>query len=198
MKRIKPTLIIIAVLTALLYISALSVSASEHIVAKGDSMWKISRSYGVSLDDLIKANPHIKNPGLIYPKDKLYIPDGKSQADQVLRLVNDYRAQAGLGALKLDWELCRVAQAKADDMAAKGYFAHQSPTYGSPAKMLKSFGVSYRTMGENIAKGYKDADSVMTGWMNSSGHRANILKQGFTKLGVGYNATQKIWVQLFT
>lgn len=198
MKIIKPTLIIIALLA--LTVSALSVSAAatEHYVVSGDSMWKIARSYGVSLEELIKANPHIKNPDLIYPGDKLYIPGSNSKGDEVLNLTNSYRTREGLGKLTLDRELCRVAQAKADDMAARGYFSHQSPIYGSPSDMLKAFGVSYRYMGENIAKGYRDASSVMTGWMNSQGHRANILNSNFTKLGVGYNSTAHTWVQIFT
>ncbi len=198
MKIIKPTIIIISLLALALSATAVGAAATEHMVVRGDTMWKIARSYGVSLEDLIEANPHIKNPSLIYPNDKLYIPHGNSVEDEVLRLSNNYRAKQGLGALKLDWELCRVARAKADDMAAKGYFSHQSPTYGSPSDMLKSFGVSYRYMGENIAKGYRDASSVMTGWMNSEGHRANILNGKFTKLGVGYNSTANTWVQIFT
>jgi len=203
LKIIKPILII--TILALFTLSAFTVNASaaEHYVVSGDTMWRISRSYGISLDKLIAANPQVKDPNLIYPGDKLYIPNASGQAssstaNQVLSITNKYRAQNGLKALTLDGELCRVAQAKADDMAAKGYFSHQSPTYGSPAEMLKVFGVSYRYMGENIAKGYYDAASVMDGWMNSSGHRANILNQNFTRLGVGYNATAKTWVQIFT
>ena len=196
MKTVKT--IIIFALVALIAIVPLSVNASEHYVVRGDSLWKISRSYGVGLDALIAANPGIKNPNLIYPGDKIYVPDGKnSAAERVLQLTNSHRSSSGLKALKLDAELCRVAQAKADDMAAKGYFSHQSPTYGSPSDMLKAFGVSYRYMGENIARGYSSADKVVEGWMNSSGHRANILNGNFTALGVGYNSAAKTWVQIF-
>ena len=200
MKTIKRTAIIIL---SLFIISAVSISASatDHYVVSGDSMWKISRAYGVSLDSLIKANPQVKNPSLIYPGDILYVPEGNStttQAQSVLQLTNNYRSQYGKKALKLDAELCRVAQAKADDMAAKGYFSHTSPTYGSPSQMLKSFGVGYRYMGENIAKGYNSASSVVNGWMNSQGHRENILNGNFGSLGVGYNAQAKTWVQIFT
>jgi len=200
MKIIKPTLIILA---ALLVVSlgGLSAYATDHRVVRGDTMWKISRSYGVTLDELIDANPQIKNPNLIYPGNIIYVPDGNTSGNTentVLSLTNSYRSQNGVAALRLDNELCRVAQAKADDMAAKGYFSHQSPTYGSPSDMLKAFGVSYRAMGENIAKGYADANAVMQGWMNSAGHRANILNGTFTKLGVGYNSTARTWVQIFT
>lgn len=205
MKTIKKTAILIL---TFIIIGAFTISASaaDHYVVRGDTMWNISRSYGVSLESLIKANPHIKNPNLIYPGDKLYVPDGSgstaqtvsAQASEVLRLTNNYRSQNGKRSLVLDSELCRVAQAKADDMAAKGYFSHTSPTYGSPSQMLSSFGIGYRYMGENIAKGYTEANAVVTGWMNSQGHRENILNGSFGKLGVGYNASAKTWVQVFT
>lgn len=193
--------IILSIALALVFTFSISASATNHKVVKGDSMWKISRAYGVSLQSLINANPQIENPSLIYPNDIIYVPDGKGVTDtasSVLELTNSYRAQNGAKALTLDAELCRVAQAKADDMANNGYFSHTSPTYGSPSNMLTSFGVSYRYMGENIAKGYTDARSVMNGWMNSQGHRENILNASFGKLGVGYNSTAKTWVQIFT
>ncbi|MCI5898068.1 MAG: CAP domain-containing protein [Firmicutes bacterium] len=123
-----------------------------------------------------------------------------SQAQQILALVNQKRNAQGLNALVLNDELSAVAQAKAEDMAAKGYFSHTSPTYGSPFDMMKSFGINYTAAGENIAKGYSSASSVMDGWMNSEGHRANILNTNFTQLGVGYyvdgNGTA-YWVQMF-
>lgn len=199
MKKFKPIIITI-IIAALVTAFTLGASATDHYVVKGDSLWRISRSYGVSLESIIKANPQIKNPNLIYPGDKIYVPDGKGEGveQRVLSLTNKHRAENGLRTLVLDSELCRVAKAKADDMAAKGYFSHQSPTYGSPADMLKAFGISYRYMGENIAKGYADASAVIDGWMNSSGHRANILNQSFTRLGMGYNSTAKTWVQIFT
>ena len=86
---------------------------------------------------------------------------------------------------------------KAEDMAKKGYFSHTSPTYGSAFDMMKKYGVSYRTAGENIAKGQKTAESVMKGWMNSSGHRANILNPSYTQIGVGYVANGHYWTQMF-
>ena len=112
-------------------------------------------------------------------------------------MVNAYRAQYGLSALTADWELARVARYKSQDMHDRGYFAHNSPTYGTPFDMIRSFGLSYRTAGENIAKGYATPQAVVNGWMNSSGHRANILNASFTKIGVGYVADGHIWTQLF-
>ena len=123
-----------------------------------------------------------------------------TKASQVVNLVNQQRQKAGLSGLKSDSELMRLAQLKAEDMAAKGYFSHTSPTYGSAFDMLKKAGYSYRTAGENIAMGQKTAETVMNGWMNSSGHRANILGSGYTKIGVGYAVNAKgtpYWVQIF-
>ncbi|MBR4410536.1 MAG: hypothetical protein IKV72_00855 [Firmicutes bacterium] len=123
-----------------------------------------------------------------------------TKASQVVNLVNQQRQKAGLSGLKSDSELTRLAQLKAEDMAAKGYFSHTSPTYGSAFDMLKKAGYSYRTAGENIAMGQKTAETVMNGWMNSSGHRANILGSGYTKIGVGYAVNAKgtpYWVQIF-
>ncbi|MBQ3107683.1 MAG: serine protease, partial [Firmicutes bacterium] len=119
---------------------------------------------------------------------------------QILRLVNEERAEAGLASLTLSDELSRAARAKAEDMAKNGYFSHTSPTYGSPFDQMHSFGITYSAAAENIAKGYPDADSVMTGWMNSEGHRANILNSSFTHLGVGYAVDEHgttYWVQMF-
>ena len=122
-----------------------------------------------------------------------------SYVNQVLELVNKERVSRGLSKLSLDTSVNRVAQAKAEDMANNNYFSHTSPTYGSPFDMLKQFGVSYRTAGENIAKGQRSPEAVMNGWMNSEGHRANILNGNYTKLGVGYTVKNgtTYWVQMF-
>ena len=132
------------------------------------------------------------------PKQSTAAPN-TSAANEILNLVNKERAANGLSALKLDTALSNVAQAKAQDMYNKKYFSHTSPTYGSPFDMMKSFGISYRTAGENIAKGQKTPAAVMSAWMNSDGHRKNILGSGYTKLGVGYvNAGgTTYWVQMF-
>ena len=82
-------------------------------------------------------------------------------------------------------------------MHDKGYFSHTSPTYGSPFDMMKQFGITYRTAGENIAMGYPTAEAVVDGWMNSEGHRANILNASFTEIGVGYVADGNYYTQMF-
>lgn len=128
------------------------------------------------------------------------IVQDSSKAGQVLGLVNKERTSRGLAALKGDSALNKVAQLKAEDMAKNGYFSHTSPTYGSAFDMLKSHNIKYKTAGENIAYGQKTAQTVMKGWMNSSGHRANILKSSYTKLGVGYAVSSNgtpYWVQIF-
>lgn len=117
---------------------------------------------------------------------------------EVVRLVNEIRARYGLSALSADAQLSHVARLKSQDMRDKGYFSHESPTYGSPFQMLKSFGISYRAAGENIAYGYATPQSVADAWMNSDGHRANILNGSYTRLGVGYVASGHYWTQLFT
>lgn len=119
---------------------------------------------------------------------------------EILGLVNMERQKAGLAPFLHSEELSKVARAKSQDMAKNNYFSHNSPTYGDPFTMIRNFGIQYRTAGENIAKGYSSAQSVMNGWMNSSGHRANILNPAFGKIGIGYANIDGIsyWTQIFT
>ncbi|NLH01700.1 MAG: secretion protein [Clostridiales bacterium] len=130
-------------------------------------------------------------------------PAGSTKADslyfekRVVELVNQQRAANGLAPLTLSTALSNAARAKSQDMHDKKYFSHNSPTYGSPFDMLKSFGISYRTAGENIAMGYTTPEAVMNAWMNSPGHRANILNASYTKIGVGYVADGNYWTQEF-
>ena len=172
-----------------------------HTVVKGDSLWKIAVKYEVGLSEIKSANPGIKNYSLIYPGDVINIPTQNSSVlsfeAEVVRLVNEKRSQNGLKPLKSNWELSRVARYKSRDMHTRGYFSHTSPTYGSPFQMIKSFGISYKSAGENIAKGYSSPEAVVNAWMNSSGHRANILNASFTEIGVGYVAEGHYWTQMF-
>lgn len=122
-----------------------------------------------------------------------------SDEKEVLELINKQRESNGLKALEIDYEVQRVARIKAQDMVDNNYFSHESPTYGSPFDMLKSFKVSYKTAGENIA-GNSSNSGAVTAWMNSSGHRANILNSSFTYTGIGVvNSSRygKIYVQVF-
>ncbi|MFT8322344.1 MAG: CAP domain-containing protein [Bacillus sp. (in: firmicutes)] len=116
---------------------------------------------------------------------------------QVVELTNKERAKNGLAALQLDTELSKVARAKSQDMSTNKYFDHNSPTYGSPFDMMKKFGISYKSAGENIAQGQKTPEEVVQAWMNSEGHRANILSNKFTHIGVGYVENGNYWTQQF-
>ncbi|MEW8972364.1 MAG: CAP domain-containing protein [Mesobacillus sp.] len=116
---------------------------------------------------------------------------------KVVELTNQERAKNGLKPLALDTELSKVAREKSRDMQSKGYFSHTSPTYGSPFDMMKKFGISYRSAGENIAMGQRTPEEVVNAWMNSSGHRANILNSSYTHIGVGHVATGNYWTQMF-
>lgn len=116
---------------------------------------------------------------------------------QVVELTNQERAKQGLAPLQIDENLSKVAREKSRDMATTGYFDHNSPQYGSPFDMMKSFGIDYRTAGENIAKGQRTPEEVVNAWMNSPGHRANIMNGEFTHIGVGFVENGNHWTQMF-
>ncbi|MGJ3205168.1 CAP domain-containing protein [Geobacillus sp. FJAT-46040] len=116
---------------------------------------------------------------------------------QVVELTNKERAKYGLPPLQVDLALSKVAREKSRDMAVNRYFSHNSPTYGSPFEMMKKFGISYTAAGENIAKGQRTPQEVVNAWMNSEGHRANILNKNFTHIGVGFEENGYIWTQQF-
>ena len=122
-----------------------------------------------------------------------------SNEQEVFNLINAKRTANGLQALKFDSELQRVAKIKAQDMVDNNYFSHTSPTYGSPFDMLKSFKISYTAAAENIA-GNSSNSGAVEAWMNSSGHKANILNSTYTHTGIGVVKSQKygkIFVQMF-
>lgn len=207
-----------------------SLASAQHCtVQHGDSMWKIAERYKIPFEEILRHNAHFKNPHLIFPLDKIELPDHtqhgtttdqnsksdniqhgenkveqsapSAEAEKVLQLVNAEREKAGLKPLKMSEELRSIANLKARDMGEKGYFDHNSPTYGSPFEMLQRFGVHYRAAGENIAAGQKTPEEVMQSWMNSSGHRANILNANFDSIGIGVYSGGKYgiyWTQLFT
>lgn len=176
-------------------------AAVTHRVKRGDTLWKIAVNYQVGLSEIKSANPNIKNYDLIYPDQLVNIPSTDNAVtsfeNEVVRLVNAEREKNGLKPLTADWQLSRVARYKSEDMQKLGYFSHTSPTYGSPFEMIKSFGISYRTAGENIAKGYSTPEAVVKAWMNSPGHRANILNASYTHIGVGYVKEGNYWTQMF-
>ena len=191
---------LVTVLTAISFSTGVF-AATTHKVVSGDSMWKIAVKYKVGLSEIISSNPQISNPALIYPGQIITIPTMDSSVlnfeSEVVRLVNEIRVKDGLNKLTEDWELSRVARYKSQDMRDNKYFSHTSPVYGSPFEMMKNFGISYRSAAENIAKGQKTPQAVVNGWMNSAGHRANILNASYTHIGVGYVADGNYWTQMF-
>ena len=118
---------------------------------------------------------------------------------EVFNLINAKRTANGLSPLNIDNELQNVARVKAKDMVDNNYFAHNSPTYGTPFNMMKNFGISYKTAGENIA-GNSSNQGAVEAWMNSEGHRANILNSSYNYTGVAVVKSTKygkIYVQMF-
>ena len=120
---------------------------------------------------------------------------------QVLELVNAERAKHGLKPLSWDNALANVARAHSQDMANRGFFSHNNPDGKTPFNRIQAAGISYRSAGENIAAGQKTPQEVVNAWMNSEGHRANILNNNYTKLGVGYVSSSSgyktYWTQNF-
>lgn len=190
-------------------------------VSQNDTLYFIGKRYGVSVDRMLQLNPGI-NPYKLQPGDIIRLRGTASQQQpgksgtgssssnsgststtpavgsfeqQVFTLVNQERAKSGLAPLRLDAKLSGMAKDKAIDMYKNNYFDHNSPTYGSPFDMMKSYGISYSYAGENIAKGQKTPQDVMKAWMNSTGHRANILNTNFNTIGVAYYNGE--WVQEF-
>ncbi|MEK4520129.1 SafA/ExsA family spore coat assembly protein [Psychrobacillus sp. FSL W7-1457] len=174
-------------------------AANTYTVVSGDSLWKIAVKTQTGVSELIEKNPQLENPNLIYPGQKINVPtkDSYNIEQDVIKLVNVERANAGLSPLSYDWELGRVAQYKSQDMHDQKYFSHTSPVYGTPFTMMKNFGISYKSAGENIAQGQTTAKAVVNAWMNSEGHRANILNKNYTHIGVGYVKDGNYWTQMF-
>ncbi|RSD29494.1 sporulation protein [Mesobacillus subterraneus] len=134
------------------------------------------------------------------PEQQKQTPSGTELSafeSKVIDLTNEQRRKNGLPNLSPDTALSNVAQQKSNDMQAKNYFSHTSPTYGSPFDMMRDFGVTYNSAGENIAMGQQSAEEVVNAWMNSEGHRKNILSPNFTHIGVGHTAQGNYWTQMF-
>lgn len=160
----------------------------NYTVKTGDSLWKICAQFKIGVSEIITANPQITNPNKISPNQIIKVPssaEATTLEGQIVVLVNKERLKVGLAPLKSNWELARVARIKSQDMIDKNYFSHTSPTYGSPFDMMSNFGIKYMSAGENIAYGQPTPTSVMTSWMNSAGHKANILNKSYTEIGVG-------------
>ncbi|MFJ6211498.1 CAP domain-containing protein [Lysinibacillus sp. NPDC092081] len=116
---------------------------------------------------------------------------------EVVKLTNAERTKAGLAPFKTDDQLMAAAREKSQDMQSKNYFSHTSPTFGSPFDRMKALGITYKSAGENIAQGQRTPQEVVQAWMDSPGHRANILNEKFTHIGVGYVKSGNYWTQQF-
>ncbi len=173
---------------------------------------KIGDWYVVQTDDDYIGMVSSKYVKLIYPtggaSDNTQNSDGSvtqntsaltEDEQEVLKLINEKRAEKGLSALVMDDELQNVARVKAKDMVDNNYFAHNSPTYGTPFEMIKSFGITYKAAGENIA-GNSSNSGAVNAWMNSEGHRANILSNNYNYTGIAVVKSPvygKVYVQMF-
>lgn len=179
-------------------------------VTQGDSFWFIANRYGLDYKKLMELNPTVdpmqmKVGSVIQLKPASQStptpPTTASSAlsayeQQVVTLVNQERAKVSLPALKVDAKLSEVAGIKSQDMKNLNTMSHDG-TYGSPFDMMKHFGVTYKSAGENIAQGQTTPEAVMKAWMNSPGHKANILSKNFTHIGVGHVASGNYWTQQF-
>ena len=204
MKKVLCLFVSVVLLCGAFAIGASASANTDYIsytVKKGDSLWKIAVRYEIGLGEIKSANPQISNYDLIYPGQIIKVPTLDTTVlnyeEEVVRLVNEIRVKNGLKELTHDWELSRVARYKSQDMKDNKYFSHTSPTYGSPFQMMRNFGITYRSAGENIARGQATPQAVVNAWMNSAGHRANILNSSFTRIGVGYVAEGRYWTQMF-
>ncbi len=143
--------------------------------------------------------PPSPNPSTPAPTTERPDMQVSQEEQKMLELINVERANAGVSPLKMDAEIARVARIKAQEMVSKDYFSHDSPTYGSPFEMLKNFGISYRSAGENIA-GNSTVERAHTSLMNSEGHRKNILNNSYNYIGIGIVDSKKygkIFVQMY-
>jgi uncharacterized YkwD family protein len=160
----------------------------------------IPSSPGTSSGNQDSQNTTPGNTGSTAPNTDQTVSGLQQFEAQVVKLVNDERAKHGLGPLKANLKLSQVARLKSEDMRDNRYFAHNSPIHGSPFEMMRRFGISYRTAGENIAAGQAAPEQVVNAWMNSPGHRANILNSNYTEIGVGYaqgGSYRHYWTQMF-
>lgn len=180
---------------------------------KPTTLRQLSNRWHVSINDIQELNPWLQQTAPstpIKPSQPIDVPQTNNPAQppgtgemnsfesQVLMLTNKERSNVGLKPLSgNDATLNKSARLKSQDMADKNYFDHNSPTYGSPFDMMKHFGITYNAAAENIAKGQRTPEEVVNAWMNSSGHRANLLNAQFTHIGVGYVSKGNVWTQQF-
>lgn len=163
----------------------------------------ITAVMGLTVSAIAPANAQWwRTPRTTQPKQSSQvIAQAGNFQQQILSLVNVERSKAGLKPLTLNSQLNQAAQNHTNDMISKGYFSHNSPTGSTMVSRVNAVGYRYSTIGENIAAGSSTASATMTQWMNSPGHRANILNPNFRELGVGYGPSNDqyryYWTQVF-
>lgn len=167
---------------------------------EGDYVGAVSKKYVKAIYPKNTSNTQTGDSTSNNNSGEQTLQNNMNQDEQeVFNLINQQRMQNGVQSLKVDKEVQRVARIKAEDMVANNYFSHTSPTYGSPFDMLRSFKITYKTAGENIAANSSN-DNAVTSWMNSSGHKANILNSNFNYTGIGVVSSPKygkVFVQMF-
>ncbi|WP_298787080.1 CAP domain-containing protein [uncultured Marinococcus sp.] len=212
---------VVGALSATLIFPLTALGQDTYIVESGDTLNTIAGEHGVSVEALMEENSNIQNPNVINVGQSIAIPESESSSSEsssaetseavssqsesefeqeVVRLTNEVRAENGLEPVEADSSLQSVADAKSQDMIENDYFAHESPTYGSPFEMMQEFGVSYDGAGENIAAGQDTPQDVVDAWMDSPGHRDNILNPDFTHIAIGYEEGGEYgqyWTQMF-
>ena len=183
------------------YVRVLAGIGTWYVIqTDGDYIGAVSKKYIKAIYPSSSGSNGVSNQGSNTSGGNTIASNNMNQDEQeVFNLINKQRTNNGLTALKIDNEVQKVAKIKAEDMVTNNYFSHQSPTYGSPFDMLKSFKISYRSAGENIAANSSNSGAV-NAWMNSSGHRANILSSNYNYTGIGVVSNPKygkIYVQQF-
>lgn len=175
-------------LSMVLALSSTSAFAADKVNYTNFNIYDMLRNYGFYYEEPAPSQASVTTA-----------PSTSNYEQKVVELVNIERQKNGLKTLTLDSAISNVARIKSKDMSDNNYFAHQSPTYGSAGNMLTQFGIKWSAWGENIAAGQKTPEEVVKAWMNSEGHRANILSPNFSKIGVGYvNNGRPNWTQMFT
>jgi uncharacterized YkwD family protein len=181
-----------------------SYRSNRYHVDVDESLRELAFRLHMSVPELKQCNPSYENlkPSDPVPQDDVVnVPDNAPQSEyekEVVRLTNVERTKRGLKAFTSNnAQLNKSAMAKSNDMSQTGTFSHTSARYGSPFEQMKTFGISYSYAAENIAQGQRTPQEVVTAWMNSEGHRANILNPNLTQIGVGYASKGFYWTQQF-
>ncbi len=164
----------------------------------------VSTVIGITASSIAPANAQLwrrPKPSTASTQQAVQPSQNGSVQQQILTLVNVERKKANLQPLTLNSKLGQAAQNHTNDMVSKSYFSHTSPSGGTMTSRVNAVGYVYSTIGENIAAGSSTATATMTQWMNSPGHRANILNPKFRELGVGYAPSNDqyryYWTQVF-